>query len=198
VCAVFDPFKAPQLEAAQLRDQSTPAAAGSLATTATTEAECAEPLGSTYTVFGNTLTLTGTGGGGAVSVSVALMDLVVSVSEVAAIVTVPSVGTAEGAVYVVTPVESVCAGLNVPQALDLQVAVQMTPAPNGSLVTTASRPRSFALICKEAGTTEVLLNAIPIADATIVRLTLLLCDGLLVTVAVIVIEVLMGTCEGAV
>lgn len=34
VCAVFDPFNVPQLEALQLRDQSTPAAAESLVTIA--------------------------------------------------------------------------------------------------------------------------------------------------------------------
>ena len=35
-------------------------------------------------------------------------------------------------------------------------------------------------------------NVTPIVEATIVRLTLLLCDGLLLTVAVIVIEALTG------
>jgi hypothetical protein len=43
------------------------------------------------------LTVTGTGGGGAVIVNVALKDLLVSVSEVAVIVTALP-GTAEGAV----------------------------------------------------------------------------------------------------
>jgi hypothetical protein len=52
----------------------------------------------TYTVDGNTLTVTGTGAGGLVIVSFTLADLVVSVSEVAVIVTVPPVGTTEGAV----------------------------------------------------------------------------------------------------
>jgi hypothetical protein len=182
VCAVFDPLNVPQLEALQLRDQSTPAPAESLATTATSEAECAEPEVST-------LTVTATGGGSAVIVSVAVADLVVSVSEVAAIVTVPPVGTAVGAVYVVEAAESVVdnAGLNDPQALvGPQVAVQITPAPNGSLVTVALR-LSVALVSRRDGT--VVVMATPIDDATMVRLTLLLCDRLLVTVAVIVIVV---------
>jgi hypothetical protein len=176
VCAVFDPLNVPQLEALQLRDQSTPAPAESLATTATSEAECAEPEVSTYTVFGNTLTVTATGGGSAVIVSVAVADLVVSVSEVAAIVTVPPVGTAVGAVYVVEAAESVVdnAGLNDPQALvGPQVAVQITPAPNGSLVTVALR-LSVALVSRRDGT--VVVMATPIDDATMVRLTLLLCE----------------------
>jgi hypothetical protein len=92
----------PQLEAPQLRDQSTPAAAGSLPTIAVKVVVRVEPVVVTYTLDGNTLTVTGTGGGGAVIVSVALADLVVSVSEVAVIVTVPPAGTTEGAVYVVT------------------------------------------------------------------------------------------------
>jgi hypothetical protein len=39
VCAVFDPSNVPQLEELQLRDQSTPAAAESLATIAVNEVE---------------------------------------------------------------------------------------------------------------------------------------------------------------
>jgi hypothetical protein len=53
------------------------------------------------------------------------------------------------------------------------------------------------LICNDDGGV-VLENATPIGDATMVRLALLVCDGLLVTVAVTVIEVLIGTEEGAV
>jgi hypothetical protein len=42
------------------------------------------------------------------------------------------------------------------------------------------------------------VNAIEIGTAIIVRLVLLLCDGLLVTAAVIVTEVPIGTTDGAV
>jgi hypothetical protein len=91
----------PQLfAAAQLTDQSTPAAAGSLATIAVTEAVRAEPTVATYRFVGKTLIVTGTGEGGDVIVSVALTDFVVSASDVAVIVTVPPVGTTAGAVYV--------------------------------------------------------------------------------------------------
>jgi hypothetical protein len=55
---------------------------------------------------------------------------------------------------------------------------------------------SVALICREAGTAEVI--ATPIGDATMVRLKLLLCDGLLVTVAVIVMAPPIGGTDGAV
>jgi hypothetical protein len=88
----------PQLDAPQLRDQSTPAAAGSLATIAVSGVECAEPAVSTYTLDGSMLTVTGTGGGGTVICTVALAKLVVSVSEVALMVTVPPIGTLVGAV----------------------------------------------------------------------------------------------------
>lgn len=42
--------------------------------------------------------------------------------------------------------------MNEPQTLDPQLAVQITPAPNGSLVTEALRPGSVAFISREAGT----------------------------------------------
>jgi hypothetical protein len=51
----------------------------------------------TYTVDGNTLTVTGTTTG-TVIFNVKLADLVVSVSDVAVIVTVPLAGTTVGAV----------------------------------------------------------------------------------------------------
>lgn len=126
-------------------------------------------------------------------VSVALANLVVSVSEVAVIVTLPLAGTTEGAVYVVN---SPWGRLNDPHApVDPHEAVQITPALNGSLVTEEMR-FSVALICREAGTAEVI--ATPIGDATMVRLSLLLCAGLLVTVAVTVIAPPIGATDGAV
>ena len=118
-----------------------------------------------------------------------------SVSEVAVMVTVPPAGTTEGAVYVVFDADGVSVGLNEPQALvEPQVAVQITPAPNGSLVTVAVGP-SVALISREVAPVEI---KTPIGDATIVRLTLLLCAGLLVTVAVTVIAPPIGATDGAV
>ena len=69
-----------------------------MVTIAVNAVECVEPLVVTYTLDGSTLTVTGTGGGGVVIVSVALADLVVSVREVAVIITVPPAGTTVGAV----------------------------------------------------------------------------------------------------
>jgi len=86
--------------AAQLTDQSTPAAAGSLATIAASKTVRAAPLVSRYRLVGKTLTVTGAGEAGGVIVSVALIDFVVSASDVAVMVTVPPVGTAAEAVYV--------------------------------------------------------------------------------------------------
>lgn len=141
--------------------------------------------------------MTGTGGGGAVIVSGVLMDLVVSVSEVAVIVTVPPIGTMEGAAYVVASNVGVVSGLNVPQTLDPHETVQITPEFNGSLVTWALK-LCVVLIGIDVGSLTAGSNATPTGDATMVRLALLLCDRLLVTVAVIVIEVLTGTWDGAV
>jgi hypothetical protein len=81
------------------------------------------------------LIVTGGGEDGVVIVIVALADLVVSVNDVAIIVTVLPTGTTEGAVYTDEPVD--IAGLNDPQALDPQVTVKATPAFKGSLTTTA-------------------------------------------------------------
>ena len=86
-------------------------------------------------------------------------------------------------------------GLNEPQAGDPQVAVQITPAAVGSLVTRAVIG-SVWLTLREVG--KGVVNETAIARGTMVRVKLLLCDGLLVTVAVIVIAVPIGTIEGAV
>lgn len=150
------------------------------------------------------MTVTGTGAGGAVIVSVTLADLVVSVSDVAVIVTVPPVGTMEGAVNVVP---NVCwpdevaggvTGLNEPQTLEPQAAVKITPELVGSLVTWALT-ESAVFTSNELGTGVAINDTeTPTGDETIVRATLLLCDGLLVTVAVMVIAPPIGTADGAV
>ena len=87
------------------------------------------------------------------------------------------------------------AGLNVPQALDQHVAVHATPPPNGSLVTCAARV-SCVFNSSVAGDVEVIET--PIGSDVTVRLTWLLCPGLLVAVAVMVIVLPIGTCDGAV
>ena len=93
--AVWRGVRLPQLSAPQLTDQSTPAAAGSLSTTAVSGVECVAPVSCAYTVPGFTVRLTA---GGSVTVIDALADLAVSVAEVAVKVTVPPAGTADGAV----------------------------------------------------------------------------------------------------
>jgi hypothetical protein len=74
--------------------------------------------------------------GALVIVTVADADFVLSVTEVAAIVTEPA---AEGAVYVVGAPLVVDAELNVPHGEVLQVAVHVTPAFALSLATLAVR-----------------------------------------------------------
>ena len=59
-----------------------------------------DPVDCTYTLDGAMLTVTGGGADGVVIVSVALADLLVSINDVAVIVTVLPTGTTEGAVYV--------------------------------------------------------------------------------------------------
>jgi hypothetical protein len=82
------------------------------------------------------------GGGGAVDVMVmdADADLVVSVTEVAVIVTEAGVGTALGAVYVAVPPLAVNAGLIVPHDELPQLTFQVTPALLVSLLTVAITP----------------------------------------------------------
>ena len=103
-------------------DQSTPAVWGSLATIAVIWTVCAVPAVCAYTLDGATLTVTGGGEDGVVIVRVTLADLLVSVTDVATIVTVLPAGTTEGAVYTDWP-DVDTAGLNDPQAIDPQVAV---------------------------------------------------------------------------
>ena len=151
-------------------------------------------VGKTVTAMGSG---GGGGGGGPVMVTVALTDLVVSVAEVAIIVTVLPLGTTDGAVYVVRWLpERVVAGLNDPQAAPPQVAVHITPATFGSFVTVALRLLVAALICMELG--GALDSDTAIGVERIVRLALLLWDGLLVTVAVTVTVAPTGATEGAV
>jgi hypothetical protein len=169
------------LAAAQLTDQSTPAAARSLATSAVSVVECAAPVSCAYTVFGSRLMLTV---GGWVMAIVALADFVVSVAEVPVRVTVPPAGTTEGAVYTdwYKDVKLVGdGGLKDPQALDAHVAVKITPPEPLSFTMFTLNP-SVPLIVTDVGTvpdTETLMGS-----GTIVYVALLLCEGLLVTVAV--------------
>jgi hypothetical protein len=90
-------------------------------------------------------------GGGVVSVIVAETDFVLSAVEVAWTVTVPPVGTAEGAVYVVAAPLALCVGLNDPQAPALpHVTDQSTPAFDESFATTAVIGL-VVLICIDVG-----------------------------------------------
>ena len=71
-------------------------------------------------------------------VMTAWANCVLSVTEVAVTVTVPPVGIAAGAVYVVAEPLAVFVGLKLPQAPALpQVTDHVTPAFAGSLLTTA-------------------------------------------------------------
>ena len=73
-----------------------------------------------------------------VIVIVAETDLVVSATEVAVMVAVPSAGTVEGAVYVVDVPLPVVTALNEPHALEVpQVTDQVTFALDESVVTAA-------------------------------------------------------------
>jgi hypothetical protein len=88
--------------------------------------------------------------------------------------------------------------LKEPQALaPLQFAVQITPAPVGSLLTWAVSGM-LALIISVVGGGVVKTKSTAIGAASTVSVTLLVCDGLLVTVAVIVMVLPIGTVDGAV
>jgi len=82
-----------------------------------------------------------------------------------------------------------------PQAVPPQVAVQTTPAPVGSFVTWAATG-AVELTLSEAG--GAMVSSTAIESGVTVSVTLLLCEGLLVTVAVMTIAVPIGTTEGAV
>lgn len=120
---------------------------------------------------------------------------VVSAREVAVTVTASPVGMADGAVKAVAKPAAVVTGLNDPQAAEAQLAVQITPALLGSLVTLAARV-ALLLIWSEAGAD--MANCTSSGGATIVRFKLLLCDGLPVNVAVMETVNPTGTADGAV
>ncbi len=86
-------------------------------------------------------------------------------------------------------------GSNDPQDSEPQVAVQIMPEPIGSFETCAET-NWVVFASSELG--GVVVNWTVTGVARIVRLALLLCDGLLVTVAVIVTVVPTGTADGAV
>jgi hypothetical protein len=93
------------------------------------------------------------GGGGVVDVMVidADADLVVSVTEVAVIVTEAGVGTALGAVYVAVPPLAVNAGLIVPHDELPQLTFQVTPALLVSLLAVAITPVLVPTFSEAAG-----------------------------------------------
>jgi hypothetical protein len=93
------------------------------------------------------------GGGGVVDVMVidADADLVVSVTEVAVIVTEAGVGTALGAVYVAVPPLAVNTGLIVPHDELPQLTFQVTPALLVSLLTVAITPVLVPTFSEVAG-----------------------------------------------
>ena len=112
----------PHAFAPHCTDQSTPAVWGSLATIAVKWTVCTDPDVCTYKLDGTTLTVTGGGADGVVIVRVARADLLVSVTDVAVIVTVLPAGTTVGAEYIVDAVDCARMGLNDPHAFDPQVA----------------------------------------------------------------------------
>ncbi len=87
-------------------------------------------------------------------------------------------------------------GLNEPQAPEPHVAVQITPPLRGSFVVRADSPVGV-LISSEVGSPVVTIETAMGVEST-VRLTVLDCEGLLVTVAVIVTVVPIGITDGAV
>jgi hypothetical protein len=91
---------------------------------------------------------------GPVMVRVAEADLVGSVTEVAVMVTVLPVGTAEGAVYMVALPVEVVVGLKVPQAPALpQLAVQVTCGFDDVSLLTIAVKGWLVLTCSEVGGT---------------------------------------------
>jgi hypothetical protein len=87
--------------------------------------------------------------GGAVIVTLAVAFLVMSLTDVAVIVTLAPAGTAAGAVYVVAAPEAVWAGVNDPQAA-LGVQPHVTPLFAESLETVAAT-LAVVPVCMEAG-----------------------------------------------
>jgi hypothetical protein len=92
---------------------------------------------------------------------------------------------------------STVVGLNEPQLEEPQLTVQINPALIGSFVT-APNSCTVVLATIESGAGVELPNATAIGVGRIVKVTLLVCDGLLVTVAVMVTVVPIGTTDGAV
>jgi hypothetical protein len=97
--------------------------------------------------------------GSAVIVTLAVAFLVVSLTDVAVIVTLPPPGTLAGAVYVVEAPEAVWAGVNDPQEA-LGVQLQVTPLFAESLETVAAT-LAVALVCIDAGGAVVIATEIP-------------------------------------
>ncbi len=127
-------------------------------------------------------------------VTCVLTNFVGSVAEVAVIVTVPPIGTASGAVYVVCVTLAVCAGLNDPHAIEAHVTVQFTPPALGSLLTSTPTCAVPFTASEDGGP-----GAKPtlIGTPVIVSVTLELIDGFTVAAAVIVTVPFAGTAAGA-
>lgn len=95
-------------------------------------------------------------------------DLVGSVTEVAVTVTVPPVGIAAGAVYVVAAPVGVVVGLSDPQAVAPQVTVQVTVGFAETSFAALARRGNCALTCSEAGG-ERMLTEIGIGATMVIR-----------------------------
>ncbi len=134
------------------------------------------------------------GGGGAEITIVALIDLLPSATDFAVMVTLPPVGTAEGAVYVVCSWLPVLTGLKLPQELDPQVTDQLTPAADVSFVSCAVRA---VMLPAETDAGGGLRKAIEIAAGVMLRVTELIAEGSLVTAALIVTVPPKGIAAGA-
>jgi hypothetical protein len=135
----------------QVTDQVTPAFALSLVTTAVRLV--VEPTKSEVGGVGVSATVM-EGGGAAVMVMVFDAVFVLSVTDVATIVTVLFVGTAEGAVYVVGALLAVEVALKLPHGALPQVTDQVTPPLALSLVTTAVR-LAVADVARDVGAEKV-------------------------------------------
>jgi hypothetical protein len=151
------------------------------------------PIG-TVTVGVVTVTEIGT------MVTVALADLVESVIEVAVMVTVPPVGIAAGAVYVICPPLAVSVAIgspdwSEPQLALLQANVQFKPAATLSFVTVALS-KAVPLVPNIA--TGCVAIATVIGSGAMVNTVLVEIEGLLVALAVIVTVLPTGMYWGAV
>jgi hypothetical protein len=149
--AVEAELKLPHDVLPQVTDQVTPAFALSLVTTAVRLV--VEPTKREVGGVGVSATEI-EGGGAAVTVMVFDAVFVLSVTDVATIVTVLFVGTVEGAVYVVGALLAVEVALKLPHGALPQVTDQVTPPLALSLLTTAVR-FAVADVARDVGAEKV-------------------------------------------